>query len=340
MRKQLLLLFFAGLAVPGGSFCRFSRHSTSDLIRIEQQGKIGYIDRDGKLAIPAVYDNGSDFSEGLAAVREGGYYGYIDLSGRFVILPQFDFAEPFSEGLAAVHADARFFYIDRSGRVAFRCPYITLSSFQHGVAMVGTVGRHWGLINHSGRLILDTIYNVLRDFDEGLAFVDRYVKDGPTLEGIVDTSGHFVVPMGKYASVGYPKHGYCVASDTIGDQIVVDRTGREVLRRPEKHNTRFDQDGFSEGIAPVELYKDWESERPGVSYTSEKAYVGYIDMDQHLLLNDTLVEIALPFFRGRAFIKLRGGRYRLIDDECTALGRTNIFRSTPMVLPIISRLLP
>jgi len=327
MRVLFLLLFFAVLAMSGSTFCRFSRHETTELIRIEQQGKIGYIDPDGKLVVPAVYENGSDFSEGVAAVREGGYYGYLDVTGRFVILPEFDWAEPFSEGLAAVNKDGHFFYIDRSGKAAFRCPYSAVSSFQHHIAMVQTAGKHWGLIDHHGHLVLDTLYDVLRDFDEGLAFADRQVENGPPLEGVVDTAGHFVIPMGKYASVGYPKHGYCLVSDTAGNQIVVDRTGWEVLRRLETTNTWIDRDGFSEGIAPIELYKDWEPERPGVSYTSEKAYKGYIDVNQHLLLNDTLVEEALPFSCGRAFIKLRGSRYRLIDRQMHRIGADEYFQA-------------
>jgi hypothetical protein len=324
MRTLLLFLFFAGLAVSG-SFCRM-RQPTTDLIRIQQQGKTGYIDPEGKPVVPAVYDNGSDFSEGLAAVREGGYYGYIDAAGRFVILPKFDWAEPFSEGLAVVHADEHFFYIDRRGAAAFRCPYNSLSCFQHGVAMVQTVGKHWGLIDHRGRLVLDTVYDVLRDFDEGLAFVDQDVKNGKSQQGVVDTLGHFIIPLGKYATVSYPKHGYCLVRDTTDNQILIDRTGREVLRRPETSNSGIDPDGFSEGVARVELYKYWEPERPGVSYTSEKAYKGYIDLQGNILLNDTLVSDATPFLHSRAFIRTEKGNWRLIDRQMHRVGTDEYFQ--------------
>jgi WG containing repeat len=325
MRTLLLLLFFAGLTVSGGSFCRM-RQPATDLIRIQQQGKTGYIDPAGTLVVPAVYDNGSDFSEGLAAVREGGYYGYIDATGRFVILPKFDWAEPFSEGLAAVHADGHFFYIDRHGAPAFRCPYTTLSAFQHGVAIVQAAGRHRGLIDRRGRLVLDTLYDVLRDFDEGLAFVDQDVKGGSSREGVVDTFGHFIIPIGKYATVGYPKHGYCLVRDTTDDQILIDRMGEEVLRRPETSNSGIDPDGFSEGVAPVERYKYWEPEKPGVSYTSEKAYKGYIDLQGHMLLNDTLVSDATPFLHGRAFIRTAKGGWRLIDRQMHRVGTDEYFQ--------------
>jgi hypothetical protein len=322
MRIPFPLLF--ALTVLVTTYCRRPEAPLS-LIRIQQQGKIGYIDPEGKMVVPAVYENGSDFSEGLAAIRTNGYYGYIDTTGRFTIQPQFDWAEPFSEELAAVNKDGHFFYINRSGASAFPCPFTTLSAFEHQVAMVRTAGKHWGLIDHFGQLVLDTIYNVIRDFDDGLAFVDRDVKDGPTLEGVIDTTGHFIIPIGKYASVGYPKQGYCIVSDTSGHQILVDRKGREILRRLEKGHTGIALDGFTEGIAPVNLYKDWEPERPGVYYTSEEAYMGYIDMDQHLLLSDTLVERAMSFSGNRAFIKLRTGNYRVIDRQMRRIGKDEYF---------------
>lgn len=321
---QFLLLWFAAAALSGGSSCR--SRPLVELIRIEQQYKIGYIDPAGRLVVPAVYDNGRDFSEGLAAVREGGYYGFIDVTGRMAIVPQFDWAEPFSEGLAAVHADGRFFYINHRGARAFRSPYTTISTFRHGVAMVETTGKHRGLIDRHGRLVLDTLYSVITDFDEGLAFVDQDTKDGAPIEGLIDTLGHFVIPVGKYATVGRPHHGYSLVSDTTDDQIVVDRTGREVLRQTEAHHSEISVDGFSEGIALVELYKYWEPEAKGVYYTGAKAYMGYVDLDHHTLLNDTLVEDAQSFSCGRAFIKMRDGYFRLIDRHMHRIGQDQYFQ--------------
>ncbi len=102
--------------------------------------KVGYIDSLGNIAIPPQFDDGADFSEGLAAVEVGreyyfyrriddtsgyfipvhddslflidkeeyvitnhGPYGFIDTTGRLVIFPEFDYAFDFSEGWAVVN---------------------------------------------------------------------------------------------------------------------------------------------------------------------------------------------------------------------------------------------
>jgi hypothetical protein len=68
----------------------------------------GFIDKTGKIVVPAQFqDLGTgpiQFSEGLAAVSRGQDtpVGYIDKQGRMAIAPQFDFAQPFSDGLALV----------------------------------------------------------------------------------------------------------------------------------------------------------------------------------------------------------------------------------------------
>lgn len=77
---------------------------------------LGFIDRTGKMAIPAGYAEARSFSDGLAAVRVGGKWGFIDREGRMVIEPRF--AEPlrFAGGLAEERYLDRVGYIDKSGK--------------------------------------------------------------------------------------------------------------------------------------------------------------------------------------------------------------------------------
>ena len=64
------------------------------------------------------------FSEGLAAVDIGGKIGFIDKAGKLVIEPQFLFALEFSQGQAQVKLFGRNLktpgkgaFIDRKGRI-------------------------------------------------------------------------------------------------------------------------------------------------------------------------------------------------------------------------------
>ena len=60
---------------------------SEELVSLEQNGKVGFIDKAGKQVIPPRYQNAGPFSEGLAAVMIKGKYGYIDRSGKMVIPP-------------------------------------------------------------------------------------------------------------------------------------------------------------------------------------------------------------------------------------------------------------
>lgn len=71
-----------------------------------KDGKWGFLDADGKLAIDYLYDDAQSFQNGLAAVCKDNLWGYIDIEGNLVIEPRFVEATHFSaEGTAAVKVE-------------------------------------------------------------------------------------------------------------------------------------------------------------------------------------------------------------------------------------------
>ncbi len=80
-----------------------------------ENGKHGYIDTKGKLAVRPAYDLAFVFHEGLAGVSRSGRYGFIDKTGTEVIPFQYDFVDAFIGGLARVHSRSRWLYIDPKG---------------------------------------------------------------------------------------------------------------------------------------------------------------------------------------------------------------------------------
>ncbi|WP_010676961.1 WG repeat-containing protein [Bacillus timonensis] len=76
----------------------------------------GYMDLEGNIVIPASYEGGTDFSEGLASVKKYGKYGYIDVHGNLVIDFLYNEALPFKEGFAVVRIGNRRFFIDKNGK--------------------------------------------------------------------------------------------------------------------------------------------------------------------------------------------------------------------------------
>ena len=109
-----MLVVVAVLGMAGGIGCDASQDSraepgarqTTGLSPALVEGKWGFIDTTGKLAIQPQFDGASAFHEGLAAVRVGaessGKWGFIDSAASFVIDPRFDATRFFNESLAPV----------------------------------------------------------------------------------------------------------------------------------------------------------------------------------------------------------------------------------------------
>ena len=133
----------------------------------------GYVDRTGRMAIPARFEQARRFAEGLAAVRLNGKWGYVDTTGTTVIEARFDDAATFSEGLARIGLGRRMRsptdrvglmtlgYIDKTGRIVIEPQFMEASDFSGGLACVhmqrriglgpGCFGREGTYIDRTGR---------------------------------------------------------------------------------------------------------------------------------------------------------------------------------------------
>jgi hypothetical protein len=151
------------------------------LVSVEQNGKVGFIDKAGKQVIPPRYDNVQPFSEGLAAVRIKGKYGYIDRSGKMVIPPQFTDAEPFSEGLALISFDSnQSSYIDKSGKIVINGEkFVIARGFSEGLAAAMGKNEKYGFIDKTGKFVIQPHFHRVGDFSEGLAAVMPVLADWP-----------------------------------------------------------------------------------------------------------------------------------------------------------------
>ncbi|MEJ7577285.1 MAG: WG repeat-containing protein [Pyrinomonadaceae bacterium] len=105
MRKVIkLLLALSAL------FCVFQITANSSvksdkarrLFYVVLNGKIGFIDKSGRVVIKPQFSVIDDFSEGLALVSWGSDYGFIDETGKVIAKPQYDYSWGFREGFAGV----------------------------------------------------------------------------------------------------------------------------------------------------------------------------------------------------------------------------------------------
>ena len=111
MPAVALLFFLTGCNLQTGT----------TLYPIEQNNKIGFIDRSGKEVIEAKYDDAiSNNKECLVAVKFNGLWGFIDKKGTFVIVPQYKETTGFYDGLAYVTDEKYEGYIDTKGTYVWK----------------------------------------------------------------------------------------------------------------------------------------------------------------------------------------------------------------------------
>lgn len=82
-----------------------------------EQGRWGFRTAE-RVVISPLYDEGFDFSEGLAAVRVGAWWHFIDPAGRVVLhCPACDAVKPFRNGYAVIVCGKQRHKMDKSGNL-------------------------------------------------------------------------------------------------------------------------------------------------------------------------------------------------------------------------------
>ena len=164
--------------------------SMEGLAPVVLNGKAGYINPKGEIAVPIQFDSAGNFVRGLALVKMNGMLGYIDASGAFVIQPTLHSAlwddgannsvRFFSEiGLAAAAEAGKWGYIDRGGHWAIPPQFDSAFPFSSlGYARVFLHGKG-GIINPRGEIVLPIAFDLRGDVSEnGLVPVQVESKVG------------------------------------------------------------------------------------------------------------------------------------------------------------------
>jgi hypothetical protein len=249
--------------------------------------KYGFVDHDGKLAIPATFDGVDSSSEGFAAVLLAGKRGYIYHSGTLVIPPRFNLTEKFSEGAARVIAggpcnfvgygpcaffnpsilgfpeyksgrDARYgscqySFVDERGVPLFSQRFPDAFDFAEGLAAVGD-GKHWGFIDQTGEVRIPLRFDAVGSFSEGLAKFRQGRK-----WGFIDRAGRVVI-QAQYEN----------AYDFSSEAAVVEESYARVWFIDKSGNKLFGKD-----------YKAASGFRLGLSHVTDGLTFAYIDRSGH-----------------------------------------------------------
>lgn len=152
--------------------------------------QMGFIGKDGKVAIAAQFESVGYFHGGLAyAKAAGGSVGFINTKGEWVIKPEFASAKDFDAGtgLARAKVGEHWCYVNKAGERTFIGDAESIGDFSEGLAEA-TKNKLHGFINSKGAWAIEPQFTDVRDFKNGYAAA----KQGE-LWGLIDKNGKWVV---------------------------------------------------------------------------------------------------------------------------------------------------
>jgi hypothetical protein len=238
----------------------------------------GFMNLKGKIVIPQIYEDSSDFSQGLAPVKKDGLWGYINAKGEIIIPFQFEGAGLFSNDPVLAPAQMAnatdplksWGFIDMKGNWVIPPSYYYATPFREGVAEV-SIGKYKFkqvsyrsdkyFLTKEGKLIY---HNGLYSYASGPNFVSEGLfpscKEGKW--GYKDISNKWVIEP-KYSMVSTFRNGRASVktlnshpykdcelipeAEPLGFWGYIDRAGKEII--PLKYRAAGD---FVDGIALVD----------------------------------------------------------------------------------------
>jgi hypothetical protein len=192
-----------------------------ELLLIRVGGKVGYIDRTGKVIIEPRFEHAYEFKDGLAPVKIDDEWGFINPRGEFVIEPQFDWLywDGFNEGICPAGVNGRKVGIDKTGKFVIEPKYELALQFSDGVMPVRIEkfpiwGEKWIYVDRTGVRVIEKEFFGADSFVDGRSFV----------------------------KIGFDKWA------------LIDKTGAQITKKP------FTYDPFnklSEGLQAVQIKEKW-----------------------------------------------------------------------------------
>ncbi len=320
------------------------------LFPVEDKGRGGFINQNGRVVIPLCFDAVGDFSEGLARFERDKKWGYIDMAGKVVIEPRFPWAQEFSEGLARVQvsglqlgANAKWGFIDKTGSVVIDERQETSfgehsnigsdsaeSAFHDGLAVI-EVGGKKGYIDRTGKIAIPPEFTYVYPFSEGMAAVTKSAS-GDDGWGYIDKTGKWVIdPQFEWGSSFNQGLASVNRKHNCG---YVNTTGTMVLQPPVsagETDCATVWGDFVDGLSRWKFGKKYGYiDRNGKTVIKPRfdltfhfseglaAVViggkwGYIDSTGKMVIEPMTAMRAEDFHHGLAFVSTKDGKYGYID---------------------------
>lgn len=140
------------------------------------------------------------YNNGIARAKKNKKYGFIDVNGKVVIPLIYDDLRDFKNGLAAAKINSKWGFINENGSLAIEAKYSEVSNFdKYKLARVVNKDK-WGMINSKGEIIMpieffnDTFYSDWESSDLMVVTKFNGLLGLNYSEGVYDRNGNLVIP--------------------------------------------------------------------------------------------------------------------------------------------------
>lgn len=179
-----------------------------------------------------------DLFPAMINTKSGTLYGYINSTGNFILKPQYSQATDFNEhGTALVSKDDLWGLIESTGKYIVSPTYNYINEFVEGIA-VFTKGMSMGIMDEYGNVIPTKPYSFISNFSNGLSLVSVIKKNGNSLYGYIDKTGHETIPLTFREATSF-KNGYALIKTLKGEYEIIDKTGNVKTIFPYKSMGNF-----------------------------------------------------------------------------------------------------
>lgn len=215
-------------------------YPTNGLAVVGKNGKYGYINESGRLVIPMTFKKAYPFAEnGLAfVVCENGLGGYINKEGKFVINPIYETGSLFRFGLAAVSSNGEYIYIYKNGSKAINHTFKYATALSHcGLAkVVGFDGQHSLMDTASLEVLKLKPGSTLEAFKDGTR-VTKFSRNGK--EALISAAGEIIT--GYYEKIIIYPYSRLHPFLRNGLWGYLDNRGKEVIPNIYKEASWFEE---------------------------------------------------------------------------------------------------
>lgn len=265
------------------------------------EGKVGYINAEGKFVVSPLYDEATIFSSGLGLVTKVGTdekstMSFVNSTGDTKITLGTDAgAFPFCEdrAIAQMAAGGNVGAMDPSGKWSVAATYEAgnLDNFSDGLAIFANSDNKYGAIDKSGKVVVPAQWDCLGTYCCGLARYHTGTKADKY--GYIDKKGKIVIDAASttydYAAFFSEDLAAFVSGTKCG---YIDKAGKVAIQ------PLYDAcHGFSQGLAAVEQNDKW----------------GFIDKKGTMKIAAVYDDVS-DFWEDLAFV-LSGKTYSVIDKS-------------------------